>query len=52
MLVTEKDRDDETLGFDFVFAGQNNTAFNVIFYFTGCFQKVNLIFRNLTYVLI
>ena len=31
VVTVERDRDDEILGFDFVFVDQNNTDFNVIF---------------------
>ena len=39
--LRKRDQDDGILGFDLVFVGQNNTYFNVIFYYTVCFQKVN-----------
>ena len=46
-----RDRDDEIHGFDLVFVGQNNTDFNVIFCYAGCFQKVNFQEFNLcTYI--
>ena len=35
----ERDRDDEILGFGFVFVGQNNTDFNVIFFYYWLFSK-------------
>ena len=43
--------DDEILGFDLVFAAENNTDFNVIFCYASCFQKVNFQEFNLcTYI--
>ena len=41
LVAVHRDQDDEILGFDLVFLGQNNTDFNAIFCYVGCFQKVN-----------
>ena len=35
----ERDGDDEILGFGFVFVGQNNTDFNIIFFYYWLFSK-------------
>ena len=41
LVTVDRDQDDEILGLDLVFVGQNKTDFNFIFAITGCFQKVN-----------
>ena len=41
LVTIDIDRNDKILGFDLVFVGQNNTDFNAIFCYTGCFENVN-----------
>ena len=49
--TVDRDEDDEILGFDLAFIGQNNTDFNVIFCSAGYFQKVNFQgFNSCTYI--
>ena len=51
LVTVDKDRDDEILGFDLIFVGQNDTDFNVIFWYASCFQKVDFQEFNLcTYI--
>ena len=50
VVTVERDRDDEILGFDFVFVDQNNTDFNVIFCYYQTFSKSQFSGTQLTYI--
>ena len=39
LVTVERDWDDEILGFDLAFVGQNNTDFNFIFCYYRLFSK-------------